>query len=453
MKTNKILAIILSMFFAIAITSCVEDDDFSVPNATGNEENAKLNDLLAKIDAGTVELQTIQQVRNNFVQYEAIQFESEIAVKGYVSSSDETGNFYKEFFIQDDPVNPTTTLKVVLNQADTYNQFNKGREVYIYLKGLYIGETNTGDDVVTIGGQYDDFDSDVLEMTSNQISNHLFRSSITETLVPVELNLSDVSESHIGMFVKLVDVQFPASLEGQPYVNPIDDYDSSRSIESCSESATFTLESSTFASFKNNLLPTDGKGSISGIINKTYDGYDLVINLNSTEDVIMDGLRCDPLFQDSFTAGNLNNWTTYSVTGAQEWYYNTFGNPSDSATMNGYSGGAVQNEDWLISLPIDLSSVPSAYLSFQNVKRYSGNDIEVFYCTDYNGGDPTTDGTWVALSPSLDTNTGSWSSWTDSGALDVSAATGGNLFVAIKYTSTSSAAATWEIDNVKVTVE
>ena len=189
MKTNKILAIILSMFFAIAITSCVEDDDFSVPNATGNEENAKLNDLLAKIDAGTVELQTIQQVRNNFVQYEAIQFESEIAVKGYVSSSDETGNFYKEFFIQDDPVNPTTTLKVVLNQADTYNQFNKGREVYIYLKGLYIGETNTGDDVVTIGGQYDDFDSDVLEMTSNQISNHLFRSSITETLVPVELNL------------------------------------------------------------------------------------------------------------------------------------------------------------------------------------------------------------------------------------------------------------------------
>ena len=59
-------------------------------------------------------------------------------------------------------------------------------------------------------------------------------------------------------------------------------------------------------------------------INKTYDGYDLVINLNSTEDVIMDGLRCDPLFQDSFTAGNLNNWTTYSVTGAQEWYYNTF---------------------------------------------------------------------------------------------------------------------------------
>ncbi|HIC30313.1 MAG TPA: hypothetical protein EYO76_00190, partial [Flavobacteriaceae bacterium] len=89
MKTNKILAIILSMFFAIAITSCVQDDDFSVPNATGNEENAKLNDLLAKIDAGTVDLLSFDEVISNFADDDATPFPSEAAVKGYVSSSDE----------------------------------------------------------------------------------------------------------------------------------------------------------------------------------------------------------------------------------------------------------------------------------------------------------------------------------------------------------------------------
>ncbi|WP_397363901.1 DUF5689 domain-containing protein [Olleya sp. R77988] len=453
MKTNKLITLALSFMALIAVTSCVENDDYSVPQTQGSEENAGLNSLLAKIQSGEVELQTMTQVKANFVQYEATQFETEIAVKGYVSSSDQTGNFYKEFFIQDSPTDPTQTLKVVLNQSDTYNQFNKGREVYIYLKDLYIGETNTGDDVVTIGGKFDTFDNDVLEMTSNQIPNHLFRSSTTETLVPVELNLSDVSEAHIGMFVKLMDVQFPASLENKPYVDPTDDYDSQRAIESCSDSSTFTLESSTFASFKNLVIPTDGKGSISGIVNKTYDGYDLIINLNTTDDVVMDGLRCDPLFQDSFSAGNLDKWTPYSVTGTQEWYYNTFGNPNDSATMSGFSGGAQTNEDWLISLPIDLSSVPSAFLTFQTVKRYNGNDIEVFYATDYAGGDPNTDGTWVALPATLDTNSGSWSSWTDSGVLDVSAAAGGNLFIAIKYTSDSSSAATWEVDNVKITAE
>ena len=458
MKTNKLLNIMLAVFAMIAITACVQDDDFSIPENLGTEENQKLNDLLSEINNGTVELKTIGEVKNLFNNGEADKIESEIAVKGYVSSSDRTGNFYKELFIQDSPSNPTNGLKIVLNQTDTYNQFNIGREVYIYLKDLYIGETNASTsnsqiNVVTIGGKFDSFDNDVLEMTSNQIPDHMFRSNVTEEIVPVELNLSEITEAHVGLFVKLLDVQFPAALENQPYVDPTDDFDSLRAIESCGESATFNMETSSFANFSNNTIPTDGKGTISGIINTDYDSFDLVLNLNTIEDVVIDGLRCDPLFQDSFAQGNLDMWTTYSVTGAQEWYYNSFGNPSDSATMSGFSGSAIENEDWLISLPIDLSGVPSAFLEFQNVKRYSGDDIEVYFATDYNGGDPNTDGTWQALNPALDSDEGSWSSWVDSGVLDVSAAAGGNLFIAFKYVSTSSAASTWEIDNVKVSVE
>lgn len=446
MKTNKILAIILGMFFAVAITSCVEDDDYNVPQSQGAEENAGLNSLLAKIQSGDVELQTITEVKTNFVQYEATLIESEIAVKGYVSSSDETGNFYKEFFIQDSPTNPTQTLKIVLNQTDTYNQFNKGREVYIYLKDLYIGETNTGDDVITIGGKYDSFNNDILELTSNQIPNHLFRSNVTEEIVPVELNLSEITESHIGMFVKLINTQFPIGLAGLPYVDPTDDYDSQRIIESCGESATFVMETSSFASFKNLTLPTDGKGSISGIINKTYDGYDLIINLNSTDDIVMDDVRCDPLFVEAFET-DFPTWTAYNVLGAQVWSPNTYGNPGKCAAMSGYSGGSQNNEDWLITPAIDLSSVSGAVLTFQTAKNYSGPVLEVFMATDYAGGDPNTDGTWTPLTATL--SSGSWS-WTDSGDIDVSAAAGGDLFIAFKYTSTTSGSATYEVDNVKV---
>ena len=294
MRTNKRLMLILAVVAGFAITSCVQDDSFTVPKSLGNDENTGLTKLLAKIENGQVQLQTIAQIKSNFVRYKATQIISEIAVKGYVSSSDETGNFYKEFFIQDNPTNPTSALKIVLNQGDTYNQFNIGREVYIYLKDLYIGETNTGDDVIAIGGKFDTFDNDILAMTTSQIPDHLFRSATTETLVPKELNLSQITEAHIGMFVKLLDVQFPISLADQPYVDPTDYFDSQRPIESCGDSASFILESSSFASFKNMILPTNGKGTISGIVNKTYNGYNLVINLNSTEDVVMDGNRCDP---------------------------------------------------------------------------------------------------------------------------------------------------------------
>lgn len=449
-KIIKSLKLIVIVLVSVTITSCVQDDDYSVPNSLGNESNEKLNALLNRIDNGLsneIQLKTITEIRALAVQYEAIQIISEVMVKGYVSSSDETGNFYKEFFIQDDPTNPTTAIKVVLNQADTYNQFNQGREVYIYLKDLYIGETNTGDDVITIGGKVDSFDNDILAMTTNQIANHLFRSDITATLTPVELNLSEISESHLGIYVKLIDVQFPIGLAGLPYVDPTDDYDSSRLIESCGESSTFVMESSTFTNFKDITLPTNGKGFIAGIINKTYNGYDLVLQLNTTDDVVMDEARCDPLFVESFET-DFPTWTAFSVAGSQVWSPNNYGNPGKCAAMSGYSSGSTTaNEDWLITPAIDMSSVSGGTLTFQTAMNYTGNEMEVYMSTDYSGGNPNSNGTWTQLSVTL--SSGSWN-WTDSGEVDVSAAAGGNLFIGFKYTCTSSTSATYEIDNVKV---
>ena len=116
--------------------SCVQDDDYSVPESIGLEENENLNQLLVEIENGSADLMTISQVKNFFVEGEVNQIESNLVVKGYVSSSDFTGNFYKEFYMQDEIENPTSGIKVSINQVDSYNQFNVGREVYIKLQGL-----------------------------------------------------------------------------------------------------------------------------------------------------------------------------------------------------------------------------------------------------------------------------------------------------------------------------
>ena len=50
----------------------------------------------------------------------------------------------------------------------------------------------------------------------------------------------------------------------------------------------------------------------------------------------------------------------------------------------------------------------------------------------------------------LDTNTGGFGDWVSSGNLDLSAFLGKNVRIAFKYTSTTSAAATWEIDDFKI---
>ena len=149
MKTNKLIIFLLAIVTSISFTSCVEDGDFDVPNSIGAEENSALQALLNT--SGYSEI-SITNLKGLFVNGQVTEITSDIYIKGYVSSSDRSGNFYKEFFIQDSPTSPTTAIKVVTEFIDSYNKFNFGREVYINLKGLYIGEVRSGDGVIAIGG-------------------------------------------------------------------------------------------------------------------------------------------------------------------------------------------------------------------------------------------------------------------------------------------------------------
>ena len=423
----------LLTFISILTFSCIEDDDYSVPQSVGLEENQNLTQLLSEIEDGYADLMTISELKNLFVNGEVNEIESNLVVKGYVSSSDYSGNFYKEFYMQDEVENPTAGIKVAINQVDSYNQFNIGREVYIKLQGLTIGETNSGDGVVAIGGGGNVNGDEISEISENRASDCILRSGNSYSLVPLALNLSDINDSHVGVYVSALGAQFSSGLDGLTYVDPDEDYDTQRDLESCVDSGTLKLETSAFSNFNDSMLPTEGSGTISGIITRDYFGDNRVMMLNTKDDVNFDSSRCDPLFADDFSSNNLDNWTVVSVIGDQEWEITPYGNPAPSAKMSGYSGGNNVNEDWLITSAIDLSSLTTATLNFQSVVRYSGPSLEVYISTDYSGGDPSSDGNWTELSVILDTDDSSWSSWTDSGNVDLNSYLGDNVYIGFKY--------------------
>lgn len=443
----------LLTFISILTFSCIEDDDYSVPQSVGLEENQNLTQLLSEIEDGYADLMTISELKNLFVNGEVNEIESNLVVKGYVSSSDYSGNFYKEFYMQDEVENPMAGIKVAINQVDSYNQFNIGREVYIKLQGLTIGETNSGDGVIAIGGIGNVTGDEISEISENRASDCILRSGNSYSLVPLALNLSDINDSHVGVYVSALSAQFSSGLDGLTYVDPDEDYDTQRDLESCVDSGTLKLETSAFSNFNDSMLPTEGSGIISGIITRDYFGDNRVMMLNTKDDVNFDSSRCDPLFADDFSSNNLDNWTVVSVIGDQEWEITPYGNPAPSAKMSGYSGGNNVNEDWLITSAIDLSSLTTATLNFQSVVRYSGPSLEVYISTDYSAGDPSSDGNWTELSVILDTDDSSWSSWTDSGNVNLSSYVGDNVYIGFKYISNSSGSATYEIDNVLVAGE
>ena len=421
MKTNRILSLMSILFLGLIVVSCVQDDDYNIPTLEIVEPNITANTTISIVKsmyAGTL------------VDFTEASNGGELIIEGYVVSNDEAGNFYKVLVLQDAPENPTAAIQLDIDVTALYSKYKPGRKVYVKLNGLGMTNLNGVLHIGSIEG------NSVGRISATNYEDYIIRSSEITTLVPKLITPSQYNDNMINMLVQLDNMQLSGSEVGQPYANADDTFTVNRKLKNCDDNSETILRNSGFASFKNELFPT-GKGSIVAIFSKYNSDYQLFIR--DTEDVDFEGNRCDPLFEDSFSDGTLNKWDPYSVTGAQVWYYNTFGNPADSATMSGFSSGNQTNEDWLISKPIDMTGVTSATLTFQTVKRYAGNDIQVFMSTNYTGGNPNTNGTWTQLSAALDTNINSWSSWTNSGDVDVSAAAGGTLYIAFKYTSTTSA--------------
>ena len=461
MKTNKFLTLLLAMVAGLAIVSCVQDDDYTVPNSLGNEENEALTNLLAS--ATEVNFADVKAMYNSDPDddgdtEDAIPFEviNDIYLKGYVSSSDQTGNFFKEFFIQDSPSDPTSAFKIILDQVDSYNQFNKGREVYINLKGLNIGEERTGNGIFTIGGKFtetDQYGTTVTRVNENQIRTNLLRSETTEEIIPLPISFSQITDNHVGIFVQVDNIEFADNLNGERYFDPIQVFDTQRTMQACGGFVyiEFPLETSSFANFKEHLLPT-GNGTVKAVVNKTFDGGTHILALNAVEDVNMESVRCSlastivqETFDDAVDNTNLNTtgWLNVAEEGGELWTEQVFSG-NGYAEFTAFSTGDSSNIGWLISPSIDMDVYDGETLIFETEHAYpdAGHDmLEVFISTDFDGtGVGIATASWTSLDfvKSYEEDYNTWYNFTNSGEIDLSSYTG-TAYIAFKYTGSDTA--------------
>jgi len=445
MKTINILKLVAIFLFVGIFTACVHDDDYSIPSDLGVVENLNLNALLANPDFQEV---SIQYVKDLYVNGEVHAIASEIYVKGYVSSSDVSGNFYKEFFLQDDPTNPTVGIKVLINMTDTFAKFNLGREVYINLQDLYIGESKNGDGVTAIGGAVDVDEVDGI--SENRANLQVLRSAVTTPLTALPVTFSQINGAHVGIYVTVSDAQFASNIAGtDPFVSPYDDFDSPRTMESCEGFGytNFILESSTFANFKDFVLPAGG-GTIAGVIAKDYYGDNFVLVLNTVNDVNMDDSRCTPLdindftyiFSEDFNTAvdntnlNLTDWVNFAEEGSELWTEQAY-QGNGYAEFSAYNTNDVSNIGWLISPGIDMDAQSNEYLNFKTAQHHLDDDVnntlEVFVSTDFDGIDVLA-ATWTPISANIANESSSWYDFIDSGLIDVSSYSG-TMYVGFKF--------------------
>ena len=115
-----------------------------------------------------------------------------------------------------------------------------------------------------------------------------------------------------------------------------------------------------------------------------------------------------------------------------------------SAFVNGQN---YATESWLVSPSINLAGVSTASLSFEQAVNYAApNGLSVMISTNYSG--DVTAAIWTEL------NLSAWpagNNWTFiPSTADLTPYVGQTVNIGFKYTSTSSASATWEVKNVVV---
>ena len=102
-----------------------------------------------------------------------------------------------------------------------------------------------------------------------------------------------------------------------------------------------------------------------------------------------------------------------------------------------------ESESWLISPEIDLTAQTTAFLSFDHAGNYFGTkENEATLHISADGGT-----TWTAVAiPTYFTNY----TFVSSGEISLASYVGKKIKIAFRYTSTSTKAGTWEVQNVKV---
>lgn len=179
-------------------------------------------------------------------------------------------------------------------------------------------------------------------------------------------------------------------------------------------------------------------------------------NLGENIDYKTDGAYPEATITTSNTVALLNEpfdqdlgvMSTYNVVGDQEWSHSTFGD-DQFARMSGFSGSAMLNEDWLISPEMDFTNMQSANLSFRTAYNFDGDPLRMMVSSDYDGQGNPNDFSWTDLTDQFDWSSGGYE-WAESGSMDILSYANPKLYVAFKYTSTTAAASTWEVDYVRV---
>jgi len=327
--------IIISCSCLLVIMSCVKDRNFEILDT---------NCLDTQIE--TIVISDLKSLYAG----ETVQIHEDLAIYGYVVSSDKKGNFFNVIHFQDKPAEPTEGLQIELELRDSHLFFDVGQKIVIKLKNLYLGESNG---VYKVGGVFTSFGNrSVGRLPKNQVFEHVLTTCDNNFgIQPLKTTIQDLNMTMINTLIMIDDVEFEENELGKPFA--IEEEETIRTLIDCNDNE-LSLNNSGYADFQPEIL-SDRMGSVTGVL--TYNDNEFQLIIRDLNDVKFDKDRCED-FVDEFTSEFLliseiadpdNN------SGAR--FIELYNSSSESLSLKGWTLQRYTNNSLEVSSIIDLSGL------------------------------------------------------------------------------------------------
>ena len=144
-----------------------------------------------------------------------VKITEDYVIKGQVTTSDASGNFYKSFYIQDE----TAGIELKLGLTGLYNDYKLGQWIYVKCKGLVIGDYE-GSKQLGYEDITGDYETAYMEVKLI-IENHVFKGALDEPLQPEVISEADLTtDEHMGKYVTINGLSYTNTIFCLVYVNP-----------------------------------------------------------------------------------------------------------------------------------------------------------------------------------------------------------------------------------------
>ena len=390
MKLNILKSIIFTGILSLLL-SCVNDDNYTDEGIAVKTYELVPNKLVAAISASAT--------TNVPVLYDG-----DDIIEAYVTSSDETGNFFTTICFQTLPIAGAQPLGFSVS-ADFKSfgyGFTPGRKVFIKLKGLYFAKV---DGSLKIGALFNDNGTNEIgRITSFNWNKHLFPSS---TIVPESQLVTTTTvgllnnDLKLNILTEIDNVQFGDNAIIRTLFT--DDFinlggATNHLIVDVNSTANSILRTSSFSTFAR-LQVQSGRGKIRGVLTKFGSGFQFYVR--TIEDFKLTNVRSYRFLSalnEGFETYVTNqkifpNYLNFSAVGTKDWQVRT----GKFLEMSAF-GGAIQKSKSYFMVPVNMAAANTFTFQVNVAFGTNGRGLRIYRTTDYKPGMKISNATLIDIS-------------------------------------------------------